>query len=97
MRALLTLLTSGTLLWLCFDTLNICFVNYGAPCGTPGATASFALLIAPLLLTLPFLKTLWVKPQGRDELVARCALTSATAIWGVSLLVLTFKNTLFQL
>lgn len=78
------IMCSATLLWLCQDTLCVCFNTIGAPCGTPAATASFWLLIAPLFLSLPFLKLLWAKNLATAGAVARGALTVALGIWVAS-------------
>jgi hypothetical protein len=83
----LAVLSSTTLIWLAHNTLVWCY-GYSGGCGTPCASSSFALLIAPIVLVLPFVRLLAAKGLSTLGLIARCAVTSGIGVWGVAIAIL---------
>jgi len=64
-------------------TVSDCYGNYG--CGTPCATSSMELVVAPVILILPFVKILTAPALQGIGLIARCAITSGIGVWGVAM------------
>ena len=88
---MLAVLCSSALIWLSQDALFWCFGMTGS-CGTPCATASFELLIAPIIFTLPFINILRAKSLSTTGLIARCAVTSGIGVWVVTFFILLSKG-----
>jgi hypothetical protein len=83
---------SAALIWLARDTLVWCYGSWG--CGTPCASSSIELLIAPVVLVLPFIKLLTAKGLSTSGLIARCAVTCGIGVWAVTIAVLFSKGSL---
>lgn len=87
---LMAVAASGLLLLLAKCTLDQCLGTFDG-CGTPCATLSFELFIAPLLLTLPFAKLLTASALSVSGLIARCAVTSSIGVWLVAVLLAHYR------
>ncbi len=81
----LVFVCSAALVYLCYGTLNVCLRTIGMPCGTPAVSAAFDLLLAPIPLSLPFLKLLWAKRLPFAGRAARCFLTGGLGVWAATM------------
>ena len=83
----LAVLCSAALIWLAHQSLFTCYNSFGI-CGTPCVTTSFDLLVAPLVLSLPFVRLLGAKNLSVLGLLSRCAVTSGIGVWVVSIVII---------
>jgi len=82
--------SSVALIWLSQNTLLTCYQNWGT-CGTPCATASAELMVAPIVLVLPFAQLFFARELPASGLFARCALTGGAGVWLVTMAALSLK------